>query len=144
MVAALAFPSKTPGMNVFLHNPVRTSPPPNARSLGALLHCGRKITPVSTMMPVFSVNLSWQHPALTPVTRRSNQTFPPPILFPSSHWLFSECCGAAAPRVHWLPWLFTKKTTLVLAAQYADSICAVGVLSNLFQPVCLSCLFTEA
>lgn len=114
---------------------------------GLLLHCGKKITPVSTMMPVFSVNLPWQHPALTPVTRRRNRTFPLRSSSPSSHWLVPGSVTETRHhrRVHRLAEAPHKeKTTLVLAAMHADSICAVGVLSNLFQSVRPSCLLTEA
>lgn len=56
-------------------------------------------------------------------------------LFPS---FIAECNRASAPEVHWLAWLCTKKTTLVLAAMCADSVRAVGVLSNLFQSLSVS------
>lgn len=125
---------------MFLHNPVRTSPPSNARSLGALLHCGKKITPVSTMMPVFSVNLSWQHPALTPVTRRSNQTFP---LQSSSPHLIGCFQSVTEPRHHkstgWpgssqrkQPWSWQ----LCMQTQYAPLVCCLISFSLSVSPSC--------
>lgn len=91
-------------------------------------------------MPVFLVNLSWQHPALTLMTHTATKSFPPILLRSLSliHCLFSECNRASAPEVHWLAWLCTKKTTSVLAAMCADSIRAIGVLSNLFQSLSVS------
>lgn len=62
---------------VFLHNPVRTLTPSSLRPLSqALLHCGGNITPTSTMVPVFPVNLSLgNNPAFTPLhpPRHGNQ-----------------------------------------------------------------------
>lgn len=125
---------------MFLRNPVRTLTLSNIRPLRAQLQCGKKITPISTMMPVFLVNLSWQHPSLTPMTHTATKSFPPILLLslPLIHCLFSECNRAQAPLLHWLTWLCTKKTTLVLAAMCADSIRAVGVLSNLFESLSVS------
>lgn len=109
---------------------------------GLLLHCGKKITPVSTMMPVFSVNLSWQHPALTPVTRRGNRTFPLRSSSPSSHWLvFWERNGASAPRAHRLaqaphkekqPWSWQ----LCMQTQYAPLVCCLISFSLSVPPAC--------
>lgn len=125
---------------VFLQNPVRTSPPSSARSLRALLHCRKKITPVSTMMPVFSVNLSWQHPALTPVTRRSNQTFP----LQSSSPRLIGCFQSVTELRHrkstdWLgssqrkqPWSWQ----LCVQTQYALLVCCLISFSLSVSPAC--------
>lgn len=107
---------------------MRTLTPSCAHSLRPSLHCGKKITPLSTMMPVFSVNLSWQH-AHDP---HSNQIFPS-----NPHSLRSPCfigCfqSETEPRhqksTGWLgcsqrkqPWSWQ----LCVQTQYAPLVCCL-------------------
>lgn len=140
--AALRSPSKLPQFNVLCFCTTLWGPWILPIYTHSALCCivGRRSHPYQQWCQCFQlISLGNTQPSPPWPAQQPNLSLPSSFpLFPSSHWLFSECNRASAPQVHWLAWLFTKKTTLVLAAMCADSIRAVGVSSNLFQSLSVS------